>query len=107
MPDAGTAADRGTDHPVADVRRFPERHQVGGPPPAQARVRRVHFRMGDTRWRYGHFMIVSAFGRYLSQTAHDHESAPGGTVLPAGNQVWDSTGVSIFDDLGAEQERLE
>ena len=28
-------------------------------------------------------------------------------VLPAGNTVCDSAGMSIFDDLGAEQERLE
>jgi len=52
MPDGGAAGDRGADHPFADVRRFPERHQVGQPRPAGAFVHGLHFGTNSVRSRW-------------------------------------------------------
>jgi hypothetical protein len=69
MPGAGTAGDRGAGHPFADVRRFPERHQVGQP---GAFVHSLHIRISQTRSSQGHFMIADSFGRYTVETVRDH-----------------------------------
>jgi hypothetical protein len=72
MPAAGTGGDRGTDHPVADVRRFPERHQVERPRPDRAFVHSLHFRISDTLSSQGRFMIAGSLGRICAKAARDH-----------------------------------
>src|SRR5690348_7568369 len=92
MPGAGTAGDRGAGHPFADVRRLPERHQVGqprrGPGPAGNRVRGLRVYRAHLRLR---------LGLRLRLRLDDVMRCPGSHIAHAARvTIYDREGFTLF-----------